>query len=221
MLITSRSFAEYEAMFDLSADDLTSGAIDVCAGGSSFVAECAADGLRAIAIDPAYAEPRTNMARAVRAAVTDGHAIIADHRDRFVWDYYGDAEHHRAIREQAAAAFLADLERHPERYIAGVLPTLPLADDTAGLVLCSHLLFTWSSTLDESWHLAALRELVRVAHREVRIFPLVAAGTGDPVPYLDDLMAELESDGVDVRPVHVPYEFQRGGNEMLVLTKRM
>lgn len=219
MLITSRSFAEYQAMFDLSAHDLTGGVIDVCAGGSSFVAECASGGSRAIAVDPAYAEPRTQLASAVQAAVADGHAIIADHADRFVWDHYGDADHHRAIREQASQTFLADMGQHPERYLAGALPDLPLADDAADLVLCSHLLFTWSGTFDEAWQLAALRELLRVARREVRVFPLVVAGSGDPVPYLADLMAELASDGVDARRQRVPYEFQRGGNEMLSLTR--
>ena len=53
---------------------------------------------------------------------------------------------------------------------------------------------------------------------EVRVFPTVLQGAGDPVPFWHDLMAALRADGalVEVRPVD--YEFQVGAREMLVLT---
>jgi hypothetical protein len=223
MLITSRSYTEYLAMFGLSAGDLAGcrgagGVLDVCAGGSSFVAECGQRGIPALAIDPAYARSVDELAVNVRAAVDGGHAMIAEHADRFVWDFYGDIDGHRATREVAAALFLADLRTHPRRYVAAELPRLPLRDGAADLVLCSHLLFTWSEMFDEAWHRAALRELVRVARREVRIFPLVTAGSGDDVPYLDALLIELERDGVICQLRPVPYEFQRGADTALVLT---
>ncbi len=62
---------------------------------------------------------------------------------------------------------------------------------------------------------AALRELHRVARREVRVFPLLEQG-GRPVPaLLSGLLATL---GIPYRIQRVGYEFQRGGNEMLVLS---
>ncbi|WP_166348374.1 hypothetical protein [Phytoactinopolyspora limicola] len=85
------------------------------------------------------------------------------------------------------------------------------------LVVCSHLLFTWADVLDEEWHLAALREMVRVARREVRVFPLVGQGTGDDVPFLAALMSRLGVDGYTTDVRTVPYVFQRGAAEMLVV----
>lgn len=194
MVVTSRSYAEYCAMFDLAEHDLGGGVADVCAGGSSFVAECGRQGVRAVAIDPAYASDRHSLAAAVRAAVADGHAIIAAHADRFVWDYYAGTDHHRSVREAAAERFLADRDARPGSYVAGALPHLPLRDGAVDLVLCSHLLFTWCALFDADWHLAALQELLRVARREVRVFPLVAAGTGESVPFLPALVERLEAD---------------------------
>ena len=108
---------------------------------------------------------------------------IDDNQDRFCWRWYGTPENRAAMRAEAAEAFFADRARHPGRYIAGVLPALPFADGAFDLALSSCLLFTWVSRVDEAWHRAALVELARVA-AEVRVYPLVAAGAGEPVPFL-------------------------------------
>ena len=50
-------------------------------------------------------------------------------------------------------------------------------------MLSSHFLFTYADRLDLEFHRAALRELHRVARREVRVFPLLEQG-GRPVPAL-------------------------------------
>jgi hypothetical protein len=105
----------------------------------------------------------------------------------------------------------------PSRYIAGQLPRLPLRDGAADLVLCSHLLFTWSDVLDREWHRAAILELARVG-REVRIFPLVVQGSGDAVEWLPQLCDELRGTGLRVERREVQYEFQVGANQMLVVT---
>jgi len=56
------------------------------------------------------------------------------------------------------------------RYVDAELPTLPCADSSFDLALCSHFLFLYSSQLGETFHQQAIVELCRVA-REVRIFP--------------------------------------------------
>lgn len=48
-----------------------------------------------------------------------------------------------------------------------------------------------------------------------RFFPLVVQGTGEPVPFLRTLAGEF---GAEVRTV--PYEFQAGANQMLVVPGR-
>jgi ubiquinone/menaquinone biosynthesis C-methylase UbiE len=94
------------------------------------------------------------------------------------------------------------------------LPRLPFPSGRFDLVLSSHFLFTYADRLDLEFHRAALRELHRVARREVRVFPLLEQG-GRPVPAL--LSGLLATPGIPHRIQRVGYEFQRGGNEMLVL----
>jgi hypothetical protein len=67
------------------------------------------------------------------------------------------------------------------------------------------------------WHELALLELARVA-REVRVFPLVNQGSGDPVAFLGRLRDRLEAEaGFASRVVTVPFAFQVGADEMLVV----
>ena len=51
---------------------------------------------------------------------------------------------------------------------------------------------------------------------EVRVFPLLGA-CGAPSPHLRPLVRVLQERGYAVEIRHVPYEFLRGGNEMLRL----
>jgi Methyltransferase domain len=218
MLVTSRSAAEYHAMFDLTPAEVTAGSVlDCCAGGSSFAAET---GPRVLAVDPAYAIGRRTLAETVWAGLRDGDRIIDQHLEHFEWGWYGSPARRTAARTEAARRFLADLDRHPGRYLAAALPHLPLADASFDLVLCSHMLFTWANRLDVGWHRAALVELVRVARREVRVFPLVVQGTGERVGFLDELRAGLAASGYRSQLRSVPYRFQRGADTMLVVQAR-
>jgi SAM-dependent methyltransferase len=212
MLITSRSFAEYQAMFDLSDADLELSILDCCAGASGFTAELAARGGTGKAVDPAYGLPRADVIAAISNGASGAAQMIDDNQDRFVWDWYGSPGRRDQLRKDAAERFARDYVERPHAYVAGALPGLPFHDSAFDIVLCSHLLFTWSDQLGEDWHRAALRELARVAGREVRVFPLVVQGTGEPVGFLDRLAGEL---GAERRTV--PYEFQAGASQMLVL----
>jgi hypothetical protein len=87
-------------------------------------------------------------------------------------------------------------------------------------VLCSHLLFTWADQLDAEWHRQALTELVRVARREVRIYPLVIQGPGEPVPFLNDLRRELTTSGHESSLRPVSYRFQRTADQLLAITEQ-
>ena len=218
VLITSRSAAEYAAMFGLAAGDPAAGSVlDCCAGGSSFTAE---SGARAAAVDPAYALGRRELAARVQAALPDGDRMISDHAGSFDWSWYGSPGRRAGLRTTAARRFLADLRAHPGRYLAGALPRLPFANASFDLVLCSHLLFTWSNQLDEDWHRRALTEMLRVSRQEVRVFPLVVQGTGEPVPFLAGLRAHFRAAGHSWRLRQVPYRFQRGAEQMLVIRAR-
>jgi hypothetical protein len=217
MLMTSRSGAEYAAMFALADRPPDGLVVDCAAGASSFVAELAARGGRALALDPAYAVGRTELVAAAEADRAGAAALVAQHSDRFVWHWYGTPERKWSLRAEAAARFMDDITRRPHAYLAARLPHLPIRDRAAQLVLCSHLLFTWSETFDLDWHRRALAELLRIASGEVRVFPLVVQGTGDPVPFLGQLIDELRADGFAVSLRDVAFEFQRDAHTMLVI----
>jgi hypothetical protein len=55
--------------------------------------------------------------------------------------------------------------------------------------------------------------MLRVSH-EVRIFPLLTLML-ERSPYLDDIVSTLKTEGYSVEIRQVPYELQKGGNEML------
>jgi ubiquinone/menaquinone biosynthesis C-methylase UbiE len=218
MLVTSRSFSEYQAMFGLDASVTTKRVLDCCAGSASFVAELTDRGGTAIAADPAYALPPAELTKIQTDGGTGVERIIDDNYRHFTWNWYGSPERRQAMRQEAANRFATDFSANQHRYVAAALPHLPFVTDAFDLVLCSHLLFTWSNTYDADWHYAALAEMLRVSRGEVRVFPLVAQGTAQPVGFFDDVISRIADDGYDVELRRVPYEFQRGANTMLLAT---
>ena len=134
---------------------------------------------------------------------------------QFVWHDIPSIEGLERCRRNAMQAFLADYDQGTiqRRYVEPKLPTLPFADASLDLALCSHFLFLYSDQLSESFHIQAIREMCRVA-TEVRVFPLVAL---DALPsrYTDSVVVQLQAGGFGVAIERVPYEFQRGGNQMI------
>jgi methyltransferase family protein len=218
-LISARSFDEYVAMFALTPDDLTGRVLDCPGGGSGFTAGANAAGARATAADPVYAQPPEDLARHVLQETDRGSAHTIAGSDRYVWDYYGDAASHRKIREASARAFGRDLLAHSDRYVPAALPDLPFGDGEFDLVLSSHFLFTYADRLDAGDHRAALIELLRVCRGEVRVFPLLDLGGHSQEALLRQVIAELTELGIACTLRRTDYEFQRGGNEMLVLAR--
>jgi len=216
-LISARSFDEYRAMFALTDADLTGSILDCPGGGASFTAQACAAGATALAADPVYATPAAQLANRMTAETNRGSAFTAAGASRYVWDFYGDLDGHRKIRQTSAQTFAHDLIEHPNRYVPAALPSLPFPDGQFDLVLSSHLLFTYADRLDNGFHRQALLELHRVSRGEARIFPLLDQAGRPLTTLLSHLRAELARHGIptEIRPVN--YEFQRGGDQMLVL----
>ena len=220
MLISSRSYDEYVAMFSLSEADMAGTVLDCSAGAASFVTVARANGTSAYAVDPAYALSREALAVAVRDDLARGSAIAAQHPDSFDWDWFGSVEARERMRRRAGAQFVTALATSAGWLVAGELPRLPFRDGSFDLVLCSHLLFTWADVLGLEWHRAAVTELARVSRGEVRVFPTVMQGAGDAVPVWAELMTALEDQGLHAEERQVPYRFQVTGDRMLVVSRR-
>ena len=104
------------------------------------------------------------------------------------------------------------------RYRAATLPSLPFEDRAFDLALCSHFLFTYSGQISRDLHVAAIKEMCRVA-REARVFPVLES-YGGTSPLLEPIISTLRQRGYAVQTRLVPYEFQRGGNRMLVASHK-
>ena len=115
--------------------------------------------------------------------------------------------------------FLADYDagREEGRYLNRSLPSLDFPDDSFDLALCSHFLLLYSDELSAEFHAEAVKEMCRVA-REARIFPLLDM-RGRRSRHLAGLIDHLRSRGLAANVERVDYEFQRGGNEMLRVTR--
>jgi len=95
-----------------------------------------------------------------------------------------------------------------------------LVDDGAfDIALCSHFLFLYSDRLSLEFHRESIIQLCRIAN-DVRIFPLIDLDLR-PSPYVQPIVRSLEKDGFTASIERVPYEFQRGGNEMLRITQKI
>jgi hypothetical protein len=133
----------------------------------------------------------------------------------FVWDTLKSPEHVGETRMAAMRAFLADYDagKAEGRYLNESLPALPFADGSFDLALSSHLLFLYSAALSLDFHLAAIREMLRVA-KEARIYPLTQMGGGLSA-HVEPVIAALTAEGYQVEKVPTTYEFQKGATEVL------
>jgi hypothetical protein len=209
-----RSFEEYRRMFALSEADLQLRILGCADGPASFNAESTRRGTTVISIDPLY-RLDTKTIRDRIAATYDQMLLQAQRNlQQFVWDTIQSVEELGRIRMQAMQAFLGDydLGKRQGRYVDAELPSIAFPDKSFDVALCSHFLFLYTEHLSEAFHRSAILELCRVA-REVRIFPLLALD-GRTSRYVASMVNDL-SDSCEVALETVPYEFQRGGNQMM------
>ncbi|KAF0094177.1 MAG: hypothetical protein E1N59_2238 [Puniceicoccaceae bacterium 5H] len=217
--VFGRTLHEYRRFFALG--DLPPGAsiLDVAAGSASFTAEARALGYRAKALDPSYAMNE----RALRLRIEDDYARCIDRlmlsRAHFN-GRDGALEAAVAQRREAKDRFLADfrLGQAAGYYLADELPHTGLETAAFDYVLSGHFLFLYGQFegFDRDFHLAACRELARLAAVEARIYPVIQMD-GEPYPHLDAVREELEQTGVHSELRTVDYEFLRGAHQMLVL----
>lgn len=216
-----RSFDEYCRMFALSDQDLTRRILGCGDGPASFNADATRRGSKVISCDPIYKWDAADIRQ--RIAVTRETVLEQTRRNaaEFVWDSIGSIDELGRIRMAAMESFLDDYThgKAQGRYIEGELPTLRFTDRSFDLALCSHFLFLYSDQLGEAFHHRAALELCRVAG-EVRVFPLLALG-GSRSPFVDGTRDCLRDAGHDVSIEVVPYEFQRGANQMMRIRSRV
>jgi len=216
-----RSFDEYRRMFALTETDLHRRMLGCGDGPASFNAEAVRRGHRVVSCDPVYRFGRLQIQERIAATCDQVLAQTRLNAHEFVWgEGIRNVEELGQARMAAMRTFMEDFEsgKQAGRYVDAELPNLPFEDGAFDLALCSHFLFLYSEQLGEAFHHAALREMCRVA-AEVRVFPLLALGS-ERSPFVDSCVDDLTRVGYHVTIERVPYEFQRGGNEMMRVHSR-
>lgn len=214
-----RSLDEYRAMFDLGQAERQVSILGCADGPASFNAEGTSTGMRIVSVDPLYALRHEEIRQRIDESTVSIAEQARQHAGEFVWQQVAGIDELIALRRTAMERFLADYEEgiSQGRYVTGSADALPFPDSSFDLALCSHFLFLYSARHDLAFHLKAVRELARVAE-EVRIFPLLELGAVES-RHLRAVLMALARMGLKAERRPVPYEFQRGANEMLVITR--
>ena len=211
-----RSYLEYCQMFDLQSQQLELSMLGIGDGPASFNCQLTRRGGKIVSADPLYAYSTDQIRRRIDEVYENIMAQTRRNQSSFRWRApLENVEALGELRMSAMREFLQDyLEgRRDGRYVAASLPSLPFTDRQFQLAVCSHLLFLYTEQLGAEFHLASLLELCRVAD-EVRVFPLVQLD-GSRSHLIDPALAALREMGRCTEIIVVPYEFQRGANQML------
>ena len=210
-----RSLQEYTQMFNLSDEELNLLILGVGDGPASFNSEMNALGHTVLSIDPIYSFSGAQIKGRVEENYHTLISQVKQNSNNFVWDFFSNPAHCGRFRLETMRKFLEDFEmgKMQGRYLPESLPTLNFTDCQFDLALCSHLLFLYSVQLSFDFHRDSIQELCRVS-QEVRIFPLLTLNC-EKSPYVAPIQSYFSEAGFTVDICSVPYEFQKGGNEMM------
>ena len=210
-----RSFEEYRRMFALSDPELDLRIIGCGDGPASFNAEMFQLGHHVVSCDPLYQLTTNRIQERIDVTYENVMRQTVENQHKFVWTRIKSPEELGRVRLAAMRKFLADFDsgKLAGRYVTGELPNMPFGTDSFDLAVCSHFLFLYSDIVSLEFHQRAIEEMCRVA-LEARIFPLLNYNA-KLSPFVEPLLKSLSDAGYNTSIEVVPYEFQRGGNQML------
>jgi len=214
-----RNLEEYSKIFDLTVEDFNCRIISFGDGPASFNSDMTKLNRSVVSIDPIYQfskdELKQRIAETKETVIEQTKSNVAN----FVWKNIRDVDHLECIRMNAMTQFLDDFETGKEqgRYQHHELPNITKYADLAfDLGLSSHFLILYSQ-LGVDFHIQSISEMLRIC-KEVRIFPLLNLDAKKS-EVLASIIAHFKPDfEVEIKAVN--YEFQKDGNEMLVIKKR-
>lgn len=215
-----RNFSEYKAMFMLTDEDLQKKIAGFGDGPASFNFEADKMGMNVTSYDIVYQFSKVelqNRIEEVRGIVMEQ---MAENMDNYVWNNIKSLDELERIRMSAMNMFLEDFEigKAEGRYVYHNLPDRVNKDDnTYDIGLSSHFLLMYTD-LGYDFHIKAISEMMRVC-KEVRIFP-VCDLDGNKTDLITKVSNYLRGEYC-VNIIKTKYEFQKGNNEMMIITKQM
>ncbi len=215
-----RNAKEYKEMFLLNESDLNSKILGCGDGPSSFNCELTKEKGNVISIDPVYKFSKNEIKQRIDETSSVIINQLTKNKNDFVWKNISSVDELVDIRLNSMNSFLKDYDKGKleKRYIYEELPKLSFVDNSFDLVLSSHFLFLYSEHFDMNFHIDSILEMLRVAKKEVRIFPILDLQNNESI-HLKSVLEELEKKGHKFEIVQTNYEFQKGANEMLRILK--
>jgi hypothetical protein len=219
VVLLGRTFEEYCIYFQLAERDLRSSRIlDLGAGLSSFCGEATSRGYDVAAADPVYRLSIDEIARKSDEDLKEVLRQLPDVVHNYNWDFYGEPARLARFRETARLNFLKDYSRHPNRYLCASLPDTPFADGEFSIVLVSYFLFLYDDLFSYEFHKQSVLETVRIAEKEVRIYPLANLRAEKSV-FVERLKQDPDCAGLRFHLIKSDFEFVKNSSELLIIRR--
>lgn len=211
-----RTLEEYRNMFNLTDSELNQRIISFGDGPASFNSEMTVLYKSVLSIDPIYQFSKKELNNRINETKDIVMKQIRKNQNNFIWSSISNPEELEKIRMDTMSNFIADFEngKKENRYKAHELPnTLNYDNKSFDLGLSSHFLILYSK-LGLEFHIKSISEMLRVC-KEIRIFPLLNLNAEEP-EILDKVCKHFKQN-FEINIIPVNYEFQKGGNKMLVI----
>ena len=213
-----RNLDEYTKMFNLTESDKNKKIISFGDGPASFNFEMTSKGKSVTSLDPIY--QFTPMELKLRISETKDTVMkqVRENQNNFLWTLIKTPDEMETVRMNAMSNFIDDFKEGKEqkRYIYHELPNkTDFAEQSFDLGLSSHFLILYSQ-LGLEFHIKSIDEMLRIC-KEIRIFPLLNLNA-QKSEMIDGIVEHYKSD-YSLEIVKVDYEFQKNGNEMLIIKK--
>ena len=214
-----RNIDEYKDMFLLIDGDMKKKIAGFGDGPASFNRQATELGCSVTSFDPIYAFSKQQLEARISEVKDIVMQQMAENSENYVWDKIRSLDELEQTRMSAMKMFLDDYEqgRKEGRYICHELPNrLSFPDDSFDIGLSSHFLLMYTS-LGYDFHIKAISEMLRVC-RQVRIFPLCDLDSNDSemIQSVIDHFAQR----FDTQIKQTPYQFQKGADRLLIISRK-
>ena len=162
-----RSFKEYVRMFSLTDIDLGKRIVGCGDGPASFNAAMRRQGNKVVSVDPLYQFSGEQIRRRVQEAYRTIMEQLEANQSAYTWTTIRSPQDLGRIRLKAMEDPGGTSSK--ARMKAGIClmncPSCPLRTGEFDLVLCSHLLFTYSKQLSLDFHCRAVLEMCQLPRK--------------------------------------------------------
>lgn len=209
-------FSEYQAMFDIPASLSSHKILEIACGPTAVNYELTQNHIQTISCDPWFESDAKKVQKHFLENFDLQIQNIHRHPDRFDVNRYGGLDRLIQKRQEGMQLFFDDYSKgfQEHRYQGlNFKKTLPFENSSFDLALCANYLFTDLVEQNVDFHVAAIKEMARVAY-DVRIYPLTNY-KAQPSEILGPVLLALQLLGYQVSVQDVSFRFVPESKAML------